>query len=171
MQNKAANYRDLTLRRFELYLFPWIGKTPISDLTAPDMLTAVKRIQNQNKFETAYRTLQACGQVFRYAVQSGRAIRDVTADLRGALPPTTTKHMVTFTEPKNVAKLLRAIDGFTGTLTGQKALRLAPLVFVRPSELRCCLAKLRGCLATFCPSAITFISLALICSSTLRNAY
>ena len=136
MQNKAANYRDLTLRRFELYLFPWIGKTPITDLTAPDMLTAVKRIQNQNKLETAYRTLQACGQVFRYAVQSGRAIRDVTADLRGALPPTTTKHMAAFTEPKDVAELLRAIDGFTGTLTVLTALRLAPLVFVRPSELR-----------------------------------
>ena len=136
MQNKGTNYRDLTLRRFELYLFPWIGKTPITDLTAPDMLTAVKRIQNQNKLETAYRTLQACGQVFRYAVQSGRAIRDVTADLRGALPPTTTKHMAAFTEPKDVAELLRAIDGFTGTLTVQAALRLAPLVFVRPSELR-----------------------------------
>ena len=136
MQNKAVNYRDLTLRRFELYLFPWIGKMPITELTATDVLATVKRIQNQNKLETAYRTLQACGQVFRYAVQSGRAIRDVTADLKGALPTTKTKHMAAFTEPKDVAELLRAIDGFTGTFTVQTALRLAPLVFVRPSELR-----------------------------------
>lgn len=136
MQNKAESYRKLTLRRFELYIFPWIGKRPISELTAPDMLAAIKRLQNQNKLETAYRTLQAAGQVFRYAIQTGRAIRDVTADLKGALPPTTIKHMAAFTDPKDVAELLRAIDGFTGTLTVQSALRLAPLVFVRPSELR-----------------------------------
>jgi integrase len=75
--------------------------------------------------------------VFRYAVQTGRASRDVTADLRGALPSATVKHMASLTEPSDVAELLRAIDGFTGTLTVQSALRwLAPLVFVRPSELR-----------------------------------
>jgi len=74
--------------------------------------------------------------VFRYAVQTGRAVRDVTVDLKGALPATTTKHMAAFTEPKDVAELLRAIDGFAGTFTVFCALRIAPLVFVRPCELR-----------------------------------
>ncbi len=72
-------------------------------------------MQSQNKLETAYRTLQAAGQVFRYAVQTGRAVRDVTADLKGALPASSVKHMAALTEPKQVAELLRAIEGFTGT--------------------------------------------------------
>lgn len=136
MKGKSEGYQLNVLRRFELYLFPWIGKRPISELSAPDLLDAVRRIEKLNKVETAYRTLQAAGQVFRYAVQTGRALRDVTGDLKGALTPSVTKHMPAFTEPEQVAELMRAIDGFTGTLTVQTALRLAPLVFVRPSELR-----------------------------------
>lgn len=136
MQNKSEGYRSNVLRRFELYLFPWIGKRPISDINAPELLDVVRRIEKLNKVETAYRTLQATGQVFRYAVQTGRALRDVTSDLRGALTPSVTKHMPAFTEPQQVAELMRAIEGFTGTITVQTALRLAPLVFVRPSELR-----------------------------------
>ena len=100
------------------------------------MLQVVKRIETLNKLETAHRALQTAGQVFRYAVQTGRAIRDVTVDLKGALPPTSIKHMAAFTEPKQIAELLRAIDSFGGTLTVQCALKLSPLVFVRPSELR-----------------------------------
>jgi integrase len=136
LNTKSEGYQKNVLRRFELYLFPWIGKRPIADINAPELLAVVKRIENQNKVETAYRTLQATGQVLRYAVQTGRAMRDVTSDLRGALSPSVTKHMPAFTEPNQVAELMRAIDGFTGTLTVQTALRLAPLVFVRPSELR-----------------------------------
>ena len=136
MQTKSERYQLNVLRRFELYLFPWIGKRAISEITAPELLDTVRRIENQNKVETAYRTLQATGQVFRFAVQTGRALRDITGDLRGALTPSVTKHMPSFTEPRQVAELMRAIDGFTGTLTVQTALRLAPLVFVRPSELR-----------------------------------
>lgn len=136
MATKAKSHRDKVIRRFELYLFPWIGNKPIADLTAPEVLTAIKRIEHLGILETAHRALQTTGQVFRYAVQTGRAIRDVTADLKGALPPTTTRHMAAFTDPKDVAELLRAIDGFSGTLTVQCALRLAPLLFVRPSELR-----------------------------------
>lgn len=136
LQSKSEGYQKNVLRRFELYLFPWIGKRPIAEINAPELLAIVKRIENQNKVETAYRTLQATGQVLRYAVQTGRAMRDVTSDLRGALTPSVTKHMPAFTEPSQVAELMRAIDGFTGTLTVQTALRLAPLVFVRPSELR-----------------------------------
>lgn len=136
MANKAASHRDKVVRRFELYIFPWLGSKPIADITAPQVLDTVKRIEKLGILETAHRALQTCGQVFRYAVQTGRALRDITADLKGALPPTRTVHMASFTEPSEVAKLLRAIDGFKGTITVQCALRLAPLVFVRPSELR-----------------------------------
>jgi integrase len=136
MKDKAASHRDRTLRRFEVYLFPWIGNKPIAELTSSELLIQIKRIQGQNKLETAHRVLQAAGQVCRYAVQTGRAERDVVADLRGALPSTTEKHMASLTEPKDVSGLLKAIDGFKGSFTVQVALRLAPLVFVRPGELR-----------------------------------
>lgn len=134
--NKSVSHQDRTMRRLELYLFPWLGKKPISEITAPQILEVVKRIESLNKLETAHRTLQATSQVFRYAVQTGRALRDPSVDLRGALPATIVKHMAAFTEPKEIAELLRAIDGFTGSFTVQTALRLSPLVFTRPSELR-----------------------------------
>lgn len=134
--NKTASHHDRTMRRLESYIFPWLGSKPISEITAPQILEVVKRIENLNKLETAHRTLQATSQVFRYAVQTGRALRDPCVDLRGALPATVVKHMAAFTEPKQIAELLRAIDGFTGSFTVQTALRLSPLVFTRPSELR-----------------------------------
>lgn len=124
MQTKSEAYQKNVLRRFELYLFPWMGKRPIAEINAPELLSIVKRIEMQNKVETAYRTLQATGQVFRYAVQTGKTLRDITTDLRGALTPSVTKHMASFTEPQQVAELMRAIDGFTGTLTVQTAMRL-----------------------------------------------
>ena len=136
MKNKVASHREKVIRRFERFLFPWLGSKPIADITPPQVLEAVKRIEKLGSLETAHRTLQACGQVFKYAVQTGRAVRDVTTDLKGALPPTSANHMATFTEPKEVAELLRAIDGFKGTYTVQCALKIAPMLFVRPGELR-----------------------------------
>lgn len=135
-KNKSSSHQERTLRRLELYIFPWLGNKPISEINAPQILDSVKRIEKLNKLETAHRTLQATSQVFRYAVQTGRALRDPCVDLRGALPATVVKHMAAFTEPKEIAELLRAIDGFTGSFTVQTALRLSPLVFTRPSELR-----------------------------------
>jgi integrase len=135
-KNKSDSHYQRTLRRLELYIFPWLGKKAIADIGAPQILEVVKRIENLNKLETAHRTLQATSQVFRHAVQTGRALRDPCTDLRGALPATVVKHMAAFTEPKQIAELLRAIDGFTGSFTVQTALRLSPLVFTRPSELR-----------------------------------
>lgn len=136
MATKADTHKDKVLRRFELYVFPWLGSKPIADITAPQVLEVIKRIEKLGILETAHRALQTSGQVFRYAVQTGRTVRDVTADLKGALPPTTVKHMAAFTDAKDVAELLRAIEGFKGTFTVQCALRIAPLLFVRPSELR-----------------------------------
>ncbi len=134
--NKSESHKERTTRRLENYIFPWLGSKPISEVTAPQILEVIKRIENLNKLETAHRTLQAISQVFRYAVQTGKALRDPCVDLRGALPATVVKHMAAFTEPKEIAELLRAIDGFTGSFTVQCALKLSPLVFVRPSELR-----------------------------------
>lgn len=134
--NLSESHKQKTLRRLEVYIFPWVGKKAISDITAPEILDLVKKPQNQSKLETAHRVLQVTGQVFRYAVQNGKAERDITADLKGALPSAQVKHMASLTEPKDVAELLRAMDGFQGTFTVECALRLAPLVFARPGELR-----------------------------------
>lgn len=136
MKNKAESHKDKVIRRFEIYLFPFIGKKPIADITAPELLNALKRIESLNKLETAHRALQTAGQVFRYAIQTGRAERNIAADLKGALPARVVKHMASLTEPKQVAELMRAIDGFNGTLTVRSALKLAPLLFVRPGEIR-----------------------------------
>ena len=96
----------------------------------------VRRIENRGALETAHRALGNCGQVFRYAVATGRAERDHSGDLRGALPPVKGEHFAATTDPKRVAEMLRAMDGYQGTLAVRCALRLAPLVFVRPGELR-----------------------------------
>ena len=132
----AANHGERIVRRFERDIFPWIGGRPIADVTAPEVLAVVRRIENRGALETAHRALGNCGQVFRYGVATGRCERDPSGDLRGALPPVKAEHFAATTEPKRVAEILRAMDGYEGTLTVQCALRLAPLVFVRPGELR-----------------------------------
>ncbi|MCP4475093.1 MAG: integrase arm-type DNA-binding domain-containing protein [Gammaproteobacteria bacterium] len=134
--NWSEIYAKKTLNRLEKDLFPWLGTVPICDLTPPAILTAIRRIENRGALETAHRVLGLCGKIFRYAVATGRAERDVTADLRGALPPTKSKHFAAVIEPKKVGELLRTIEGYQGSIIVQCALRFAPLVFVRPSELR-----------------------------------
>lgn len=136
LANREKSHRDRVLRRFELDVFPWLRNRPISEIKAPELLTVLRRIENRGAQETAHRAMQTCGQVFRYAVATGRADRDPTGDLRGALPPPTEKHHASITEPKRVGALLRAIDGYDGAFVTKCALRLAPLVFVRPGELR-----------------------------------
>ena len=97
----------------------------------------LRRIESRGAAETAHRALQNCGQVLRYAIATGRAERDPTRDLRGALPPAPKeKHHASITDPKRIAELLRAIDGYQGYFVTKCALQLAPLVFVRPGELR-----------------------------------
>jgi integrase len=132
----AENHGDRIIRRFERDIFPRIGDRPIAEITAPEILTAVRRIESRGALETAHRALSNCRQVFRYAIATGRAVRDPSSDLRGALPPVKSVHLAATTDPKQVAGILRAIDGYEGTLTVKSALRLAPLVFVRPGELR-----------------------------------
>jgi integrase len=131
-----ASHGERIIRRFERDVFPWIGSKPIAELAAPELLAAVRRMENRGALETAHRALGNCGQVFRYAIATGRATRDISADLRGALPPVKGEHFAAITEPKQVGALLRAMDGYTGSQIVRCALRLAPLVFVRPGELR-----------------------------------
>lgn len=121
---------------FEVDVFPWIGARPVADLTAPEFLAVIRRVENRGLGDTPARILQKCGQVMRYAVATGRAERDPTGDLRGALKQAKGGHYAAVTDPAQVGELLRALDGYAGSLTVKCALRLAPLVFVRPGELR-----------------------------------
>jgi integrase len=124
------------LGRLENDLVPWLGARPVRDITAPEVLSVLRRIASRGADETARRALQDCGRVFRYAIASGRADRDPTRDLAGALAPRFVVHLPSITEPKAVGALMRAIDDYQGTFVTRCALRLAPLVFTRPGELR-----------------------------------
>ena len=117
-------------------VFPWLGERPIVEVKASDLLTVCRRVESRGALDTAHRVLQTCGQIFRYAVATGRAQRDPSGDLRGALPPAKGKHFAAPTDPKEVAALLRLFDAFTGTFVVKCALMLAPMLFVRPGELR-----------------------------------
>jgi integrase len=132
----AQSHGSKIIRRLELYVFPWLGNRPIRSITAPELLAALRRIEAKGNLETAHRTQQNCGQVFRYAVATGRAERDPSADLRGAIPPASGKHFASITDPKEIGGLLRSIDSYRGSIVTRCALQLAPLVFVRPGELR-----------------------------------
>jgi integrase len=123
------------MRRLERDVFPWIGSRPIANIHAPGILTVLPRIEARGAGETAHR-VSNCGQVFRYAVATGRATRDPSGDLRGALSRAKKSHFAAKTDPEDVASILRAMDGYQGTLTVRCAMRLAPLLFVRPGELR-----------------------------------
>lgn len=122
--------------RLKRDVFPWLGAIPVSEIKPVDILAVLRRVEGRGALETAHRIRTICGQVLRYAVATGRAERDIVADLRGALPPVREKHHAALTDPKEVAELLRAIDCFVGTFHVQCALKLAPMLFVRPGELR-----------------------------------
>ncbi|MDD2500652.1 MAG: integrase arm-type DNA-binding domain-containing protein [Geobacter sp.] len=122
--------------RLEKDVFPYLGKLPIDEIKAPELLAVLRRIESRGALDTAHRIRNCCGQVFRYAVATGRAERDCSADLKGALPPVKFGHRAAPTTEKEVAPLLRAIDDFKGSFAVKCALILAPMLFVRPGELR-----------------------------------
>lgn len=132
----ASGHGDKIIKRLERDIFPWLGSAPIHDITAPELLAALRRIEGRGALETAHRALQNCGQIFRYAIATSRAQRDISADLKGSLPAAKKGHHAAITDPKQIAGLLRAIDGYKGSFVTRCALKLAPLVFVRPGELR-----------------------------------
>jgi integrase len=129
-------HADKIIRRLELNVFPWIGTRPVKAITAPELLAVLRRVESRGANETAHRALQVCGRIFRFAVATGRAERDPSRDLSGALAPTKEKHLASITDPEGVGSLLRAIDAYSGSWITRCALRLSPLVFVRPGELR-----------------------------------
>ena len=118
------------------FVYPRLGHRPIAEITAPELLGALRVIESRGRHETAHRTKQRVGQIFRYAIATGRAERDVSVDLRGALTPAVAKNHAAIIDPAQIGHLLRAIDGYAGQPATHAALKLAPLVFVRPGELR-----------------------------------
>ncbi|MBL8438410.1 MAG: integrase arm-type DNA-binding domain-containing protein [Zoogloeaceae bacterium] len=134
--NWAASHADKIIQRLEKDVFPWLGRRPIGEIKAPEVLACLRRIETRGALDTAHRAQQNCGQVFRYAVATGRAERDPTGDLRGALPTAKVGHFAAITDPDEVGALLRAMDDVSATFVVKCALRLAPLLFVRPGELR-----------------------------------
>ncbi len=132
----SESHSTRSKRLLEKDLYPWLGSQPIAEIDAPELLRTIRRIESRGALDTAHRALQYCGMVFRYAVATGRADRDPSGDLRGALPPVRKKHHASITDPKAIGELLRAIEGYEGHLLTKCALSLAPLVFVRPGELR-----------------------------------
>jgi integrase len=132
----GESHRTKTIAWLEKDLFPWIGGRPIGEITSKELLTTLKRVESRGAIDKAHRLLQHCGQVFRYAVAAGVAERNPAADLRDALATAQTVHRAAITEPKAIGGLLRAIEAYEGGLVVRSALKLAPLVFVRPGELR-----------------------------------
>ncbi len=132
----VESHSSKIITRLEQNIFPWLGAKPINTVTAPEILATLRRIESRGAVDTANRAKQNCSQIFRYAIATGQAERDPAADLRGALRSTRKRHYPTIIEPAKIAELLRAIEGYSGGLVVRCALRLAPLVFVRPGELR-----------------------------------
>ena len=132
----STSHAHVTITRLERDIFSWIGKRPISGIDPPEVLAVLRRIESRGAGEAARRMKIVCGQVFRYAVATGRAKRDPTPDLKGALKPVISPHMAALTDPRDVAQLLRAIDDYKGSFVVKCALQLAALFFVRPGELR-----------------------------------
>jgi len=132
----SGSNKEKILARQVNDIFPLLGGRPINQITAPELLAVLRRIESRGALDTAHRALQDCSRIFRYAIATGRGERDTAADLRGALPPARSNSFATTTEPKAIAALLRDIDAYTGNLIVRAALRMAPYVFVRPGELR-----------------------------------
>ncbi|GAB5452306.1 MAG: tyrosine-type recombinase/integrase [Halioglobus sp.] len=137
MPDKSQSYRERTGRILEKDLYPVLGNRPIASITAPELLVALRRIEGRGANDIAHRAKQIAGQVFRYAVATGRAERDPSGDLKGALKPRRKKkHHAAITDPAEVGRLLVAMEGFQGTAVVKTALLLSPLLYQRPGEIR-----------------------------------
>ncbi len=127
---------EKTLARFKNDAFPWLGKRPIAEIEAPEILDVLKRVDSRGARFTAHRLRGEISRVFRHGIKEGVCKTDPARDLLGAIPPSQTTHFASIIEPAKVGEMLRAFDGFTGTFPVLCALRLAPMLFVRPGELR-----------------------------------
>jgi integrase len=136
ISNLAPAYSKKVRALFERQIFPVFGAKPITEVEPTDVLSAARHVEQTGAIETSHRLIQVCGQVFRYAIATGRAKYDVSTGLHAALPKVSVKHMATLTDKKRIGQLLRAIDAYGGFFPVRCALRLAPLLFVRPGELQ-----------------------------------
>jgi integrase len=132
----SQSYSEKVLRSVERDLFPYLGTLPLDQISPPQLLAVLRRVESRGATESAHRLKQTVGQMFRFAVATGRAQRDITPDLKGALATHKKQHFPAITEPAQVGRLLNMLDAYEGTATVRAALKLAPLVFVRPKELR-----------------------------------
>ena len=133
---RASSTQEKNVAWLERNIFPWIGARPVKEITPREMLEVLHKIEARGAIESAHKIKQLCGQVFRYAVSNDWVDRDVTADLRGALSAIPKKHFAAITEPEQAGALLRSIDNYSGHPYTITALKLSPLLFVRPGELR-----------------------------------
>lgn len=136
MADKDEGHQKRVLARLERDVFPWIGDAPIKEISAPLLLEVLQRIENRGSTHTAHRTRGTCSQVFRYGISVGQCERDPAQDLRGALTRVKEEHFSAVTESVELAKILQVLDQYRGTFPVECALRIAPIVFVRPGELR-----------------------------------
>lgn len=139
--SRQTSFAPVTLKKaralLEKWAFPWIGHRPINEISTSELLEKVlRRVEKQGKIESTHRLKQRCGQIFSYAKATGRARENPTTDMRGALLTPTSRSHAAILEPEKIGELLRAIDGFSGQFVTQCALKLTPLLFVRPGELR-----------------------------------
>ncbi|MFT7773013.1 tyrosine-type recombinase/integrase [Roseateles sp.] len=132
----SASHADRTLRRFEADVFPYIGRKVMDQVDAPELLKLLRRIEERGAIETAHRAKDSCGQVFRFGIATSRCSRNPAGDLKDALQPVVSTHLAAITDPVRTGALLRSIVDYRGTPVVRAALRLAPLVFQRPGELR-----------------------------------
>lgn len=132
----VGEHAETIAARLNRDVLPWLGAKHVGDITAPDILTVLRRIEARGAISTAHRVKQIIGQVIRYAVATGRAERDPSADLRGALAPERERHFGALTRPADVAALMRAIDGYQGSFIVRQAMKFSALTFARPGEIR-----------------------------------
>lgn len=132
----ARGYADKIIARLEADVFPWIGASPVSDITPPQLLEVLRRIEGRGVIETAHRALENCSQVFRYAIAIGKTTTNPARDLKDALKQPEPKHFPAITDPKRLGELLRACDNYAATPVVRAALKLAPMLLLRPGELR-----------------------------------
>ena len=132
----SPGHAEAIKNRMEKDLFPWLGKLLMKEIKIPIVVESLRRIEDRGALETAHRVRTIVGQVFRYALATGRIEHDISAGLKGALPQPPERHHAAITDPKALGHLLRAIDGYQGHFMVRCALKLAPMLFVRPGELR-----------------------------------
>jgi integrase len=132
----TQSYKERVQHRLEHEIFPYVGRRPVKSISAPELLAVLRKVENRGAVTAAHLAMRECGRIFRYAIVTGRAERDICADLRGAIKPApAAKHYAAITEPRKIGKLLLALESYPGTFPVTRALRIAPFLFVRPGEL------------------------------------